>query len=66
MSNLRVFRASVSAIVLFLFGIEGFSHELQRAGRSTLSKWLEKLTKSRWRVCYWEPWPRRSFSPAVQ
>jgi len=49
MSNLRVFLASVSAIVLFLFGLEGFSHEIQRAGGATLNKWLGKLTESRWR-----------------
>jgi phosphate:Na+ symporter len=50
MSNLRVLLASVSAIVLFLFGLEGFSQELQRAGGPTLNKWLEKLTGSRWRA----------------
>jgi phosphate:Na+ symporter len=50
MSNLRVLLASVSAIVLFLFGLEGFSQELQRLGGATLSKWLEKLTKSSWRA----------------
>ena len=50
MSNLRVFLASVSAIVLFLFGLEGFSHELQRMGGATISKWLGKLTQSRWRA----------------
>ena len=49
MSNLRAFLASVSAIVLFLFGLEGFSHELQRMGGETISKWLGKLTQSRWR-----------------
>ena len=50
MSNLRVLLASVSAIVLFLFGLEGFSQELQRLGGATLSKWLETLTKSSWRA----------------
>jgi phosphate:Na+ symporter len=49
MSNFRVFLESVSAIVLFLFGLEGFSHELQSAGGVTRKKWLEKLTESRWR-----------------
>ena len=39
MSNLRVFLASVFAIVLFLFGLEGFSYELQRMGGETISKW---------------------------
>jgi Na/Pi-cotransporter len=50
MSNLRVFLASVSAIVLFLFGLEGFSHELQRMGGETISKWLGRLTQYRWRA----------------
>ena len=40
MSNLRIFLASVSAIVLFLYGLEGFSNEIQRVGGATLSKWL--------------------------
>jgi phosphate:Na+ symporter len=50
MSNLRVLLASVSAIILFLFGLEGFSQELQRMGGATLKKWVERLTKSRWRA----------------
>lgn len=49
MSNLRVFLACVSAIILFLFGLEGFSQELQRMGGKQLSRWLGKLTQSRWR-----------------
>ena len=49
MSNLRIFLASVSAIVLFLYGLEAFSNEIQRAGGATLSKWLRRLTESRWR-----------------
>lgn len=49
MSNLRVLLASISAIVLFLFGLEGFSQEIQRAGGATLSRWLGRLTESRWR-----------------
>ena len=50
MSNLRILLASVSAIVLFLFGLESFSHELQRMGGETISKWLGSLTRSRWRA----------------
>ena len=49
MSNFRILLASVSAIVLFLYGLEGFSHEIQRAGGATLNRWLERLTESRWR-----------------
>jgi len=48
MSNLRVFLAIVAAIVLFLYGLEGFSKEIQRVGGTTLNKWLGRLTKSRW------------------
>jgi phosphate:Na+ symporter len=48
-SNLRVLLASVSAIVLFLYGLEAFSGEIQRAGGATLKKWLGKLTQGRWR-----------------
>jgi len=32
MSNLRVVLAIISAIVLFLYGLESFSHEIQRVG----------------------------------
>ena len=48
-SSLRVLLASVSAIVLFLYGLEAFSNEIQRAGGEALKKWLGKLTESRWR-----------------
>lgn len=48
-SSLRVLLASVAAIVLFLYGLEAFSNEIQRAGGEALKKWLEKLTESRWR-----------------
>jgi phosphate:Na+ symporter len=48
-SSLRVLLASVSAIVLFLYGLEAFSNEIQRAGGATLTKWLGRLTESRWR-----------------
>jgi len=49
MSNLRILLASASAIVLFLYGLEAFSNEIQRAGGATLSQWLKRLTESRWR-----------------
>jgi phosphate:Na+ symporter len=49
MSNLRILLAIVSAIVLFLYGLESFSHEIQRVGAAALSKWLGRLTESRWR-----------------
>jgi phosphate:Na+ symporter len=49
MSNLKILLASTAAIVLFLYGLEGFGHEIQRAGGATLNKWLVKLTETRWR-----------------
>jgi len=50
MSNLRILFASISAIVLFLYGLEGFSREIQTVGGEALRKWLGHLTKSRWRA----------------
>jgi phosphate:Na+ symporter len=49
MSNFRILLASVSAIVLFLYGLESFSHQIQRVGGTALSSWLGRLTESRWR-----------------
>jgi len=49
MSNFRILLAIVAAIVLFLYGLENFSHEIQRVGATALSKWLGQLTQSRWR-----------------
>jgi phosphate:Na+ symporter len=50
MSNLRILFAAVSAIVLFLYGLEAFSREIQAVGGETLRKWLGRLTESRWRA----------------
>jgi len=50
MSNLRILLAAVSAIVLFLYGLEAFSQEIQTVGGDTLRKWLNRLTESRWRA----------------
>ena len=50
MSNLRILLAAVSAIVLFLYGLEAFSREIQAVGGETLAKWLNRLTESRWRA----------------
>jgi Na/Pi-cotransporter len=49
-SNLRILLAAVSAIVLFLYGLEAFSREIQTVGGETLKKWLSRLTESRWRA----------------
>jgi len=48
MSNFRVLLSIASAIVLFLYGLEAFSHEIQRVGGETLKKWLGRLTERRW------------------
>jgi phosphate:Na+ symporter len=50
MSNFSLFLAVVSAIVLFLYGLEAFSHEIQRVGGATLRNLLGRLTESRWRA----------------
>ena len=50
MSNLRILFAAISAIVLFLYGLEAFSREIQAIGGETLRKWLGRLTESRWRA----------------
>jgi phosphate:Na+ symporter len=41
--------AAISAIVLFLYGFQGFSKELQVVGGATLQAWLGRVTASRWR-----------------
>jgi len=50
MSNLRMLFAAISAIVLFLYGLQAFSREIQAVGGQTLRKWLANLTESRWRA----------------
>jgi phosphate:Na+ symporter len=49
MSNFKILLTVVSAIVLFLYGLEGFSQEIQRVGGAELTKLLRRLTGSRWR-----------------
>ena len=48
MSNFKVLLSIVSAIVLFLYGLGAFSHEIQEVGGETLKKWLGRLTENRW------------------
>src|SRR5438477_4279196 len=50
MSSLRILFAAISAIVLFLYGLEAFSREIQAVGGETLRKGLASLTESRWRA----------------
>jgi Na+/phosphate symporter len=48
MTALQGVTAAVSAIVLFLYGLQGFSSELQVVGGETLRRWLGRVTASRW------------------
>jgi len=41
--------AALSAIVLFLFGLQGFSSELQTVGGDALQSWLKRVTANRGR-----------------
>jgi Na/Pi-cotransporter len=41
--------AAISAVVLFLYGLQGFSRELQEIGGARLKSWLGRITASRWR-----------------
>ena len=47
MSHLQFIFAAISAVVLFLYGLQGFSKELQTAGGDSLRKWLPRLTSNR-------------------
>lgn len=49
MSNFKTLLAIASAIVLFLYGLEGFSQEIQKVGGESLRRGLGRLTASRWR-----------------
>ena len=49
MTPLQALFAAVSAVVLFLYGLHGFSHELQTVGGTALQSWLGRVTASRWR-----------------
>jgi len=50
MSNFKILLTAASAIVLFLYGLEAFSQEIQAVGGAQLSKWLGRFTESRWRA----------------
>lgn len=50
MSHLRILLSIVAAIVLFLYGLEAFSQEIQSVGGETLKKWLGRLTERRWQA----------------
>ena len=48
MTPLQGLIAALSAIVLFLYGLQGFSSELQAVGGERLRIWLGRVTSSRW------------------
>ena len=47
MSNFRIVIAIAAAILLFLYGLESFSHEIQAVGGDKLRRVLARLTQSR-------------------
>jgi Na/Pi-cotransporter len=49
MTGLQGLFAAIAAIVLFLYGLHGFSQELQAVGGDKLRAWLGRVTASRWR-----------------
>jgi len=49
MTKFQALFAAVSAVVLFLHGLQSFSHELQAVGGPALKTWLGLVTASRWR-----------------
>ncbi|WP_347907797.1 Na/Pi symporter [Pseudomonas grandcourensis] len=48
MSGLQWVFAAVSAIILFIYGLQGFSRELRAIGGDALQAWLGRVTASRW------------------
>lgn len=47
MTELQALFAAIAAVVLFLHGLQGFSHELRTAGGAALQVWLERVTTNR-------------------
>ncbi len=48
-SDFQVFVLVLSALLLFLYGLEHFSKELQTVGRDKLPRWLASATRDRFR-----------------
>ncbi|WP_050464035.1 Na/Pi cotransporter family protein [Herbaspirillum autotrophicum] len=48
MSQFQIIIAAISSIVLFLYGLEGFSKELQATGGDRLRTWLARVTSNRY------------------
>ncbi len=47
MTEIETFFAALSAIIIFLYGLGGFSRELQEVGGKTLQDWLGRITSNR-------------------
>jgi phosphate:Na+ symporter len=48
MTSFKIILAAVSAVILFLFGLQAFSAEVRMAGSTVLRRWLERLAGRRW------------------
>jgi Na+/phosphate symporter len=48
MTRLHALWAVIAAIVLFLYGLQSFSRELQTVGGPALRAWLGRVTASPW------------------
>jgi len=48
MGSLQIASAAIAAVVLFLYGLQAFSRELQDVGGSRLQAWLPRVTANRW------------------
>jgi phosphate:Na+ symporter len=49
MSNLQTIASIIAAVVLFLYGLEGFSRELEAVGKGAFQRIMTQLTKTRYR-----------------
>lgn len=47
MTAIETFFAAFSAIIIFLYGLQGFSREIQSVGGTALQKWLGRITSNR-------------------
>jgi Na/Pi-cotransporter len=50
MSAVQTFFAAVSAIILFLYALKGFSREIQEAGGPALRSMLGRVTSNKWKA----------------
>lgn len=47
MTAIQTFFAALSAIIIFLYGLQGFSREIQAVGGEKLQEWLGRITSNR-------------------